>query len=324
MSFPTSLLLSVATLALLHAHAQATVQPGVSVELRAEALIGHARIALADVAVIHAEGAQAALEAELGTIVLARAPRVGYVERLSRAQIEQAIRRATAKAGALRWSGAAVVAARTATQTVDAQTLSDAAIGALDPYLAVMGGRAAVTADAPPADVLVPAGQLALRTRALPARPQHGRVPVWIDLHVNGELYRSLVVQLAVTIHQQAYLARHAIDVGSFVTAADFDIAEADVAATGALPVKQPLAPFRAARPLRAGQPLTAAAMLAGGAVRRGDQFRLAVRTGAIGIDTAGVAMDDAGPGQPIRVRPSGGRDVVTGHLAPSGVVIID
>lgn len=319
-----SLLLSVATLAPLHAHAKAIAPPGVSLELRADALVDHARIALADVAVIHADGAQAALESELGSIVLGHAPRVGYVERLSRAQIEQAIRRATAKAGALRWSGADAVAARTATQTVDAQTLSDAAVAALEQHLAGMGGRATVSAEAAPADVLVPAGQLALRIRALPARPQHARVPVWIDLHVNGELYRSLVVQLAVTVHQQAYLARHAIDAGRFVTADDFDIAQADVAAADALPVQQSLAPFRAARPLRAGQPLTAAAMLAGGAVRRGDRFRLAVRTGSIGIDTAGIAMDDAGPGQPIRVRPSGGRDVVTGHLAPSGVVIID
>lgn len=323
MSFPLSLLLSVATLVPLHAHAQATALPGVSVALRAEALVDHARIALADVAVIQADGAQAALEAELGTIVLGHAPRVGYVERLSRAQIEQAIRRATAKVGALRWSGAAAVAARTATQTVDAQALSHAAIAAAEQHLAGMAGRATVAADVTPDDALVPAGQLALRARALPAR-LHGRVPVWVDVHVNGALYRSLVVQLAVTLRQQAYLARHAIDAGSFVTAADFDIVEADVAATGAVPVQQPLAPFRAARALRAGQPLTAAAMLAGGAVRRGDQFRLAVRTGAIGIDTAGVAMDDAGPGQPIRVRPSGGRDIVTGHLAPSGVVIID
>ncbi len=308
----------------LHAYAQSADRPGASVELRADALLDHARITLADIAVIHADGAQAALEAELGSIVLGRAPRVGYVERFSRAQVEQAIRRASAKAGVLRWSGAATVAARTEAQTVDGQTLTRTAIAALEQHLAGLGGRAVLAADVAPADVLVPAGQLELRTRALPAKPQHGRVPVWIDLHVNGELYRSLVVQLAVTVHQQVYLARHAMDAGSSVTAADFDIGEADIAATDALLAQVPLAPFRTARALRAGQPLTAFAMLADGAVRRGDQFRLTARIGAIGIDTAGVAMDDAGPGQPVRMRPSGSQDVVIGRLAPSGAVIVD
>jgi flagella basal body P-ring formation protein FlgA len=321
MSFRTSLLLGAAALLPMHSYAQPPGVTGMSVELRAEALVDHARIVLSDVAVLHADGAQ---EAALKAIDLGRAPRVGYVERFSRAQIEQAIRHTTANAGAVNWSGAAAVAVRTEAQTVAAQTLSQAAVAALQQRLAGSGGRTTISVEAPPADVLVPAGQLELRPRALPAKPQNGRAPVWIDLHVNGELYRSVVVQLAVSVHRQAYLARHAIDAGNLVTAADFEIADADVPGTDALQAGQPLAPFRAARSLRTGQPLTSAAMLAGGTILRGDQVRLTVRAGAIGVDTAGVAMDDAGPGQAVRVRPSGSQDIVTGRLGPSGAVIID
>lgn len=321
MPIRSSLLLAAAALLPMHPYARPLGTADLSVELRAEALVDHARVALADVAVIHADGAQAAA---LGAIELGRAPRVGYVERFSRGQIEQAIRSTTPNAGAVSWSGATAVAVRTGAQTVAAQFMSQAAIEALRRHLAGMGGRTTISVETPPADVLVPVGQLELRPRALPARVQNGRAPVWIDLHVNGELYRSVVVRLAVSVHQQAYLARHEIDAGALVTSADFEIAEADVAGTDPLPAQQPLAPFRAARALRAGQPLTSAAMLAGGTILRGDQVRLTIRAGAIGIDTAGVAMDDAGPGQPVRVRPSGSQDIVTGRLGPSGAVIID
>lgn len=317
----TSLLLGAAVLLPMHSHAHALQDAGLSVELRAEALVDHGRIALADVAVIHADGAQAAA---LGSIELGRVPRVGYVERLSRGQIEQAIRRTTARAGAISWQGATAVAVRPRAQTVPAHTLSQAAVAALQQHLAGMSGRTTISVEAPPADVLVPVGQLELHTRALPAQPRNGRAPVWIDLRVNGELYRSVVVQLNVSVHQQAYLARHAIDAGELVTAADFEIAAADVAGTDALPTQQPLAPFRAARALRTGQALTSAAMLPSGTVLRGDQVRLTIRAGAIGIDAAGVAMDDAGTGQPVRVRPSGSQDIVIGRLGPSGAVIID
>jgi flagella basal body P-ring formation protein FlgA len=315
------MLLGAAMLLPVHSYAQPPDDSGLAVELRAEVLLDHARIALADVAVIHAAAAQAAT---LADIELGHAPRVGYVERFSRGQIEQAIRRTTANAGPIRWSGATAVAVRTQVQTVTAQALTETATSALRRHLAGVDGRTTVSFDAPPADVQVPVGQVELRPRALPARPEHGRAPVWIDVLVNGAMYRSVVVPLAVSVRRQAYLARHDIDAGSLVTTDDFEVADADVAGIDALAARQPLVPFRAAHALRAGQPLTDAAMLAGGTVMRGDQVRLTIRTGAIGIDTAGVAMDDARPGQPVRVRPSGSQDVVTGHLGPSGAVIID
>ncbi|KQY12032.1 hypothetical protein ASD28_05370 [Massilia sp. Root133] len=325
MSFQTSLLLGAAMLLPMHSYAQLPDGSALSVELRTDALVGHARIVLSDVAVIRTDRTQApALVAALGAAELGRAPRVGYVERLSRAQIEQTIRRTTANVGAVNWSGAAAVAVRTEAQAVAAQTLAQAAIAALQRYLAGPGDRTTITVEAPPADVLVPVGEVELRPRALAAKPRNGRAAVWIDLHVNGELYRSVLVPLLVSVRQQAYLARHVITAGSIATAADFEVAEADVAGTNALTTQQPLAPFRAARELHSGQPLTAAAMLAGGTVLRGDQVRLTIRAGAIGIETAGVAVDDAGPGQPIRARPNGSQDIVTGHLGPSGAVIVD
>jgi len=318
MSFRTSLLLGAAALLPIDSYAQPIEGAGVALELRANALVDHAHVVLADVAVVRGGGVQTAL----GNVDLGRAPRIGYVERYSRAQIEQAIRR-TVDAGTVAWSGATAVAVRTQPQTVAGETLAQAAAGALRQQMAG-DGQASVSVAEVPADVQVPVGLLELRPRALPPKPQNGRAPVWVDLLVNGEAYRSVVVQLAVSVHRQAYLARHAIDAGALVTADDFDVADADVAGTDALPVRQPLAPFRAARALRAGQPLTSAAMLAGGTVLRGDTVRLTIRSGSIGIDTAGVAMDDAGPGHPVRVRPNGSQEIVTGRLGPSGAVIID
>jgi flagella basal body P-ring formation protein FlgA len=321
MTFPTSLLLGAAALLPMHPLAQPSTGAGPSVELRANALVDHARIALADVALIHASKDQAA---KLGSVELGRAPRIGYVERLSRSQVEQAIRRTIGDAGPLEWRGAAAVAVRTKSQNVAAPALAQAAIMALQPQVGVTGAQVNLTLAARLNDVEVPLGQLELRPRAQPIMVRGGRAPVWIDLVVDGEVYRSVMVQLAVAAHRPAYVAKHAIEAGAHAGADDFAVADADLADADALSTDQPLAPFRAARTIRTGQALSPGAMLASDKVMRGDQVRLVVHAGQIGIETAAIAMADAGPGQLVRVRPSGSQDIVTGRLSPSGTVTID
>lgn len=315
-------LLLLGACALLPGLAQASLSApaALTIELRPAALIDHPRIVLADVARI--DGTQPGA-GELDHLELGPAPRVGYVERLTRAQVEQAILR-SARFNAIAWSGAPSVAVRTRAQTVHGDQLAAAAIAAAEHEFADSQTKLEVTLSAPPADLDVPAGPLELRARRVGPDYQAQHVPLWIDLLVNGAVYRSAVVQLAIAARRPAYLALHPMAPGARAGAADFAVADANVAGTGALPVGASLAPFRVRVPLKAGQLLASSAVGAGDQVLRGDQVRLLVRSGQIGIETSGVAMAEAGPGQLLAVRPAGASAIVTGRVSQSGTVDIE
>ncbi len=322
MLFRTAPLLTAVALLPLQVMAQLTADSGAVLELRPEALISQQRITLSDVAVLHTSDLQSQA---MGSIPLGRAPRIGQTERLSRAQIEQAIRRHPGVPVTPSWTGAATVALRTQAQTVWAQDIGQAALDAVRARYHATGTTLAVELAIPLSDYEVPVGVVTIKVRPVSAsRERGGRVPVWVDLYVQGEMYRSVVVQLVVSLRRQAYVALHSISPGATASAQDFVVREMDVDANPVVAVYEPLLPFRAARVIRGGEPLTVAAMLSGASFMRGDPVRLQLRSGLIGIEMAGVAMDDALPGQLLRVRSTNGRDIVTGRVSRSGAVILD
>lgn len=293
-----------------------------AIALRADALVGNTRFTLADVAVVDA--AQP-LAATLDRLELAHAPRVGYTERLTRRQLEQIIRRhAPADAAAISWSGADSVAVRTRSQAVSGQVLMSAATDGLRAQFEGADLRLDVQVLTEPADADVPEGQVALRVRPVQASALSARVPLWLDLVVDGAVYRSVVVPVAVTARRTAYVAAHAMDSGAWATREDFTVADASMAGIDAVKVDAVLAPFRLRQPMKAGQVLATDAVIPSGRVLRGDQVRLVVSAGQIGIETSAIAMAEGAPGQLIAVRPIGAKDTVTGRVSQSGSVTIE
>lgn len=317
-----SSLLGASALLFMHAHAQAAAVTPVVIELRANAVIEHARVTLSDIATLQADARTAAA---LGTVDLGHAPRIGYAERLTRAQIELLIRRHAAVGDvAIDWHGPGTVAMHTAAQTVSGATLTTAAIAAAQTAYAAPDRQLDIAAPAQVADVDVPVGALQIRPRSLDGIKLAQRMPLWLDLLVDGAVYRSVVVQLQPSMRQNAYIAKRAIEQGAWAGPDDFTVAQAELAGVQAVPVGPVLAPFRAAKALKAGQILSLPAQAPGGKVLRGDQVRLLVRAGQIGIETTATALADAGPGQLLQVRPSGGKDIIAGRVDPSGTVTIE
>lgn len=294
-----------------------------ALELRAEALVNHTRIALADLVVLPANPAAAG---SLGRIDAGRAPRAGYTERLSRAQLELLIRRHGAAEGVpITWSGAASVAVRLKTQTVKAQDLEAAATQAGHAEFADRYAGLDIAVAAPTADLEVPTGPWRLRARALKGLPLAPRVPLWLDVIVDGAVYRSILVPLLVTLRQPVYVARRSFERGAWSGVDDFEVRDENVAGVDALPVAPAgMRNWRLRQGIKAGQVLSRAVLSADGAVMRGDQVRLVVRSGPIGIETGATAMAEAVPGQLVAVRPSGATDIVTGRLGAATTVIVE
>jgi flagella basal body P-ring formation protein FlgA len=315
-----SLLLSACALWPVFAFAQQSGPASVTLELRANALVDHSHIALADVATVQGPGAET-----LAQLELTQAPRVGYVERLTRAQIEQAIRRrAGATQGAFVWSGAQVATVRTQAQTIRADDLAAAAMAAVQREFAAEQREISLTLATPVVDVDVPSGAVTLRARPLQTPALANRVALWVDVLVDGALYRNVVVQLAASVQQPAFVALHPMEQGAWAGPQDFAVRQAAVTGVSAVSATVPLTRFRVVQPLKPGQVLGSAAQAVSGRILRGDQVKLLIKSGQIGIETSAVAMADAGPGQMLAVRPAGGNEVVSGRVTQSGSVTIE
>lgn len=316
-------LLLIGTCALLPAGVSATgtrAQSAVALELHANAQIAKARIVLGDVAVI---GARSADMARIAGLDLGNAPRVGYVERFTRAQIAQALRRQLG-VEAIAWSGADSVAVRVQSHVVSPDALAAAAVDAVRKEFAAAHPGLDVRVAAQPAALEVPIGTLELRARRVNGTALAARMPQWVDVFVNGAVYRSAVVQLAVSQQRKVYVALRALEQGAWVGAGDFSVVDANVAGVATVPVGTAMQPFRLREPLREGQLLTNGVMLGGGTILRGDNVRLVIQSGQIGIETTGVAMADAAPGEKLAVRPDGASDIVSGRVGQAGTVIIE
>jgi flagella basal body P-ring formation protein FlgA len=295
--------------------------PALALTLLQEVQLDHARILLGDVAALPAGAAP-----ELARLDLGAAPRVNAIGRLSRAQIALLIRRRLPQPpAALAWSGADSVSVQRRSQALAGAVLGQAAV---DAVLAAYGPRFAglqAAVESLPADVEIIPGPYAIRARALDAARLPARASVWLDLLVEGQVQRSVVVAVGFTLQRPAYLARRALSAGSMAAARDFEVREINVAGLDAQPVSAAGQPgWRVRGALQAGQVLTRAQVPASGTVFPGDTVLLQARSGAIGIDVAAVVQAEAVPGQRVSVRASHSSDVLTGRLTAAGTVVIE
>lgn len=287
---------------------------GAELALRDKVLASAPRLRLADVAEIHGEDAAALAQIELGN-----APRVGYVARWTRQELQELVLRRSGRS--VDWSGAQQVQVRTASRLVSA---------AEQLALAEPAVQAAFGADGPlqaaplqqPAEVEAPVGaQLALRPLA--GRPLTQRFDVWLDVLWQGAVYRSLRVALALEAPRRLYLARHDLAAGEAIAAADFEQRDGNAALANG-PAASALVPgARLRQPLRAGQPLAAAQLLAPGALLRGEHAHVRWQAGALQLERDAIALGDALPGEAVQMRMAGGA-VLAGRLQQDGTVKVD
>lgn len=299
--------------------------PVLELELREQVWLDRPSIRLADLAKVNAEGEAAhAVNKVLQQIELGQAPRIAYVDTISRAQIETVLRRRSGKlAYQLHWRGAASVAVHSQAQTLDNAKLEQVAKLALSQQIGSGFEQVEMVLASPLPPVEVPMGEVQMRARALSAPVLQARMPVWLDVLVAGTVYRSVVVPFNVQVQQKVFVAKHPISAGSVVGRDDVELKLESVLGLSAPALRELPANWRTAQSIRAGQVLSQAMMSQEGMVLRGDKVRVQVRLGAIQIETEGVAMSSARPGQKLEVRREKNHDVVVGRVSADGSVVI-
>jgi flagella basal body P-ring formation protein FlgA len=295
------------------AHAAADAAP-VTATLRQQVSVDRAQVELGDVAQLDA----AASEREaLEHVVVGRAPRVGYVQRFTPAMLAAAVRKAGVHAD-IAWQGSPTVQVAVTGQQIPGADITHAAMAALsaaDPHGDyVFNSVRAVEA------VEVPARAFSLRVRPLDRAAFAPRISVWVDVVVDGDVYRAVQVPVEV-VQERAVLVAHAdLRAGGAVEPGQFDTVRRNVAGAGSrvldrLPAG---ARVRLARPMRAGDVLTADKLMANDAVASGDHVHVVARAGAAVIETDGVVMRGGASGDVV--------EVVTAHSAQpvSGTLLDD
>jgi flagella basal body P-ring formation protein FlgA len=297
----------------------------VAIDLRAEVLLDHPHMTLADLAVVGA--ADEGLRQVFSRLPMGHAPLAGYVERRSRAELDLAVRAQAASVGqVVTWRGADSVKIRTESQSLDNELIFSVAKKHLLELFGPAYGDMEIRLASPLAQLSAPAGEASLSARAVDASRLRGRMAVWVDVTVQGALYRSVLLPLIVTAQRQAYVARRALPAGALAGSDDFvlrpvaldELGEAPLA-SGALVNGVRLRRALAAGQVVGGQHVASAAM-----VLRGDRVRLLAAGRGIAVETSAYAQADGMLGQAIQVRPERSNETVSARVIAAGVVGIE
>lgn len=290
--------------------------------LRPDVTVSGAELVLADVAEV--AGAEPALVATLRALRIGSAPRVGYVERYARADLERLMRTRVLPDGvALRWSGAAAVQVHAAQRMLEAGALAQAAEQGLRQQLGSAFAGATLRVTGAPKEVPVPLGQVSLSTRVLAPGPAQARRAVWVDIAVEGKPVRSVVVPFSVSLVAPAYVARRELAAGTMAGPADFDQSPLEVAELVDTMLAPPQlgGPVRLTRALARGQVLLRSQLAQPGMVYRGDVLSVRVAEGGVVVEARAVAQQDGGMGQLIRIKPDSSNEAISARVIASGIV---
>ncbi|MEM8710368.1 MAG: flagellar basal body P-ring formation chaperone FlgA [Planctomycetota bacterium] len=294
---------------------------GVSVELPASATSAGLDISVAEVAKV--TGDDEALVERVRAASLGYAPAPGY-HRTLRADLIQASLRQALPGVEIDVSGAPRCRVTPEVHVVKGLDLQGAAAAAIRRSLA------GLDADAKPgavADVQVPRGQSEPRIVVAPLTgsvfPGARSVPVqiWLD----GQLYRTVVVTFQVSIWQRRAVLKRAVSAGEPLHAGLFKIERSAVetaAGMQALPLDA-LGGAVALKALPAGASISERDVHREVVVRRGDRVTVRVVKGGVAVSDMGIAQDAGRVGERIEVvLSSTGRELTAAVRGPRSVEI--
>lgn len=284
--------------------ALAAPNEALQVALRDHASVTSARVPLGDVATL--EGGSQALLAAAASIDLGAAPMVGQQTRYSAAEIGALLRRRLHRFDtAVALTGAAQVVVSRASRELDPNALAAAATEHLSALLKPHGGRVALEIAATLPTVEIPLGQANITARKAAPVPLAPRMPVLLDIAVDGKFYRSVRVVVVAKVYQSVFVARRDLPRGANVDSADVAVAQLDVAGLEdpVLSEAAPIRNWRLAREVKSGEVILRRHLPAAPLVLRGDQVKLVSTVGAVMVESQATALENAELGRTIRVQ---------------------
>lgn len=294
------------------------------ITLRAQATVSSAHVLLADIADVR--GADAMQRERLGAIKIAPAPAPGTRRTVTAKDVAQRLARATETK---------VVVEGSSTTTIERPVAEYAGVAFIDAARDFVRMRLAeqhpelsrvevIAAGDFPA-VRGPAGEWRLIARATRGDALAKRVSVWIDLEVDGAVYRSLPVWVGVSAYRPVMVAQRAYRSKESLAASHFAVEERDIAGLREtpLPVGTSLDGLRARRALFPGAIVQAGDVEARPSVVADEEIDVQLRAGPIAINTRAIAEEEGSEGAYIRVRNPASALTYTARVVDRGQALV-
>jgi flagellar basal body P-ring formation protein FlgA len=297
----------------------------VQIELQMNAIVTGRTYVVSDIAIVRAS--DVALKTAVENVKIGNAPRVGYMDQVTRAELAQIVGMRLFGIGEhIELLGAKAVKVRSAGQIVDMQWVADEAKFFLTRKLATKFDNVQISLVSALAEVDVPVGKIGLKPRPIDVNRFTRRWPIWMDILVDGAVYRSVVVPFNVQVTASVYTARRNLPEGTVVTAGDFVSRQEDVSelVEKLLTADSMQGAMRIKKPLTAGQIVLREHVSPEGVILRGDHVTLRIAVGDVSIETSAVAQQDGGIGKIIKVKPEKSSEAISGRVVAPGVVQAD
>jgi len=320
------MLLMLATLALVPGMASAA--PEITIHLKETVLAGDVRYTLRDISEVTT--ADLKIKRELERIEIGLSPRIGYTGLVTRAEVSKRleIQMPTVR-GHIVWSGSDVIRVRGVGREIQAEKL----VAQAGEYLAtqlrqLLGdvGRIEIEKVGTVDELNVPTGTVSVVTRTAANQQLKQRMCVWLDVQVNGQVYRTIPVWFGVRAYRPVLVARQSIDVRSTVRAEDFIVEDRDVAGVSGkvARVSEDFRDLWTRRPIMIGEVVTSDSLEERPLVQSGRNVRVTIVSGPVRIDTSGVAQMDAKLGDDVTIRNMASKETFTARVVQENTVEVN
>lgn len=320
--FVLSLLAGTATAAQDFAMADSAVAPaaatGVTVFLREQGISNEDEVRLGEIAQITGPAARVA---RLMRLPVARAPEPGQRKTMLREDVETVLRASPDGLIGVTMSGSDRTQLRAASQVIEGDRLSSAAVQGVEQQLASRPDiRSQIEITHVPVPLNLRPGEVEFRPELRSDELPNGVLTVKVRVFKGLRCVAETSVGLRVKLSQMVPVAAQNLPEGSILAANDVSMESREVSLSRWEPADGAKMVGRSCRQAIArGKVLEARMFEAPTVIRRGERVRLLLTRGALTVTTQGEARSDAAEGQTVRVRlPDSGAEVLGTATGPS------
>ena len=275
------------------------------VSLKSKIYVDKSIVTLGQVADI--SGVDADTVRELSALNLGKAPRIGYVSKINRTEIERFLRRQKPElVDKLMWHGENQdVLVRSEGRPYPYKQVENAAIDYLKRSLQGEYDLVKILPVSDGDELRLPAGRVEMTPR-INSDYLSKRMCVWADILVDGRFYRSLPIWMDVTIQGDVYIARRDIEANETVIEADFERVSKDITMLNGVALESGtgFAPVLTNKAMKEGDVLFEENTREASLVIRERKVNIIVDENGVRLQIQGIALKDANLGETVDVKP--------------------
>lgn len=259
----------------------------------------------------------------LAEISLGYSPGVGMTRVISLSSVQLALRAAGFSETETVLVAPTRILVRRASQTIDAQLLRNAVEAAINRQFDGTTTECEIIRIDMLAAPDLPVGKIEVSATLNGVRNFVERVPVTLEIRVNGRLLRTMTATADVALYSDVAVALNDIAANKVITEKDVRIERTRLERSPSSYVRE-LSAFKAVqavRPIVAGRPIMTDSIVAATVIKLGDPVRIESLSGRVQISANGEARANGRIGERIAVKNKGSGEIIQAIVVDQGLV---